>query len=152
MCKKAGLPLPDVEYFIYLHSVTPISGVAVRGKCNGDVVVLVILYFKYHFDERVERVFVLRVEIRGDVVCQFVDTTVVRSIFFQEIFDSSVCVCHFLVNDFPVHLGLTEIGTGWFLLRIPVDLDLCPECGWRVENFYFVPMRLMRITIPIKFQ
>ena len=51
------------------------------------MIMLVVLYFEDHFNEWVEGGLVQGLKIRADVVGQLVDTPMVGSSFFQEVFD-----------------------------------------------------------------
>ncbi len=62
---------------------------------------LVVLYFEDHFNERVEGGLVQGLKIRADVVGQLVDTPMVGSSFFQEVFDPSVFIRQLFVYHLP---------------------------------------------------
>lgn len=81
---------------------SPIRRISKWGKRDGYVVVVVVLYFEYNFDEGVEGRLVLGLEVGADVVGQFVDAgTGGAGGGFEEVFDATVGVGSSFFDEAP---------------------------------------------------
>lgn len=65
------------------------------------MVVLVVLDFEHHFDERVERILLQSLEVGRHVIRQAVDALVVGCAFFQKILHAAVLVRQSFLQQHP---------------------------------------------------
>lgn len=97
----------ELEKAPILFSVSSIRRISVRRKRDWHVVVLAVLDFEHHFDERVERILLQPFEVGCHVIRQAVDALVVGCAFLQEILHAAVLVGQsFLQQRLGLSVGL----------------------------------------------
>lgn len=126
----------ELEKAPILFSVSSIRRISVRRKRDWHVVVLAVLDFEHHFDERVERILLQPFEVGCHVIRQAVDALVVGCAFLQEILHAAVLVGQSFLQQRPgLSVGLKMRQTDFSLPPQAAPAE-CPGCGWKVGNSF----------------
>lgn len=89
-------------YCLSLLLAPPIRRIPKWRKRDGNMVVVIVLNLEYDFDEGIEGRLVLGLEVRADVVGQFVDAgTGGAGIGFKEVLDAAVGVSGSFFDETP---------------------------------------------------